>query len=455
MAKGYLQIPDWFPWENQGGGVAVADLTGTGQQDLVVMMVDNPPGQNSGLYRIGRNIDATGIPNGGWTGWIPVPDWFPWENQGAAVAIADLDKNGKQDLVVFMIDHPPGGNQGYYRLATGLKDDGGLAGPWGPWIPIPDWFSWQNQYGSIALADLDSDGNLELIVFMVDHPGNQANRGLYRIGRKLDAAGNVTGGWTPWLDVPGWFSWVNQGAGVAIADTQGSGKNALIVFQIDGAIQQKQAFYKIGLDIDINGNVAGGWLPNPGPAGQANISWLGVPAWFAWENQGGGIAAMLSNGKLAMVVMMIDDPPGQNAGYYRILPLDKDPQRDGQWDVQTFHSGVVAVHAALLPNSKVLLFAGSGSSFNRFSSPDFGDVAKGIYMSVVWDPAVEPPNNFFHPNTLIATDNRPFDFFCGGDSFLADGRLLSAGGTVGYRTAAVGTPPCLTHRVRHGRLPAK
>jgi hypothetical protein len=40
-----------------------------------------------------------------------------------------------------------------------------------PWIQIPDWFSWKNQLGSIALPDLDGDGNLELIVFMIDQPG--------------------------------------------------------------------------------------------------------------------------------------------------------------------------------------------------------------------------------------------------------------------------------------------
>jgi hypothetical protein len=51
---------------------------------------------------------------------------------------------------------------------------------------------------------------------------------------------------------------------------------------------------------------------------------------------------------------------------------------------------------------------------------------------VVWDPQALPPNNFFHPNTILAADGRPFDFFCGGDSFLPDGRLLSAGGTVAY-----------------------
>jgi hypothetical protein len=133
-----------------------------------------------------------------------------------------------------------------------------------------------------------------------------------------------------------------------------------------------------------------------------------------------------------MVVMMIDNPPGQNGGYYRILPLNQDPTRDGQWELLSFHSGVVAVHAALLPTGRVLFFAGSGSSANRFASPDFGNVAKGIFTSVVWDPQAQPPNNFLHPNTIFAADGRPFDFFCGGDSFLPDGRLLSAGGTVAY-----------------------
>ena len=78
MAAGYLQVPDWFSFENQGGGVAVADLGGTGQQDLLLLMVDNPPGKNNGFYRVGRNIDALGNPLGGWTPWVGVPDWFSW-----------------------------------------------------------------------------------------------------------------------------------------------------------------------------------------------------------------------------------------------------------------------------------------------------------------------------------------------------------------------------------------
>jgi Domain of unknown function (DUF1929) len=419
VPKDYLQIPDWFSVENQGGGIAVADLSAQGHNDLIAFMVDNPAGVNRGVFRIGRNLDAVGNAVDGWTAWFDVPDWFSFENQGANIAVADIDRDGKQDLVVFMIDNPPGQNAGFYRVGKALDVNGNVNGGWGPWIAIPDWFSSENQYGAITLADLDGDGALELIVFMIDNPPG-INRGLYRIGHKLDANGNVTGGWTPWTDVPDWFSWENQGAGVLVADLTNSGRNDLVVFQIDGALDQNQAFYRIGSGLDTNGNVTG-WSP-----------WLGAPSWFAWENQGGGIAALHRNGKPQMAVMMIDNPPGQNAGYYRLLPLDVDPSRDGSWEMLSFHSGVLAVHAALLRTGKVLFFAGSGSSATRFASPDFGNMAKQVYTSVVWDPQAAAPNNFDHPPTLVAADHRPFDFFCGGDTCLPDGRLLSAGGTQGY-----------------------
>ena len=39
MPKGYLEIPDWFAFENQGGNVATTDLNGNGQQDVVVTVL--------------------------------------------------------------------------------------------------------------------------------------------------------------------------------------------------------------------------------------------------------------------------------------------------------------------------------------------------------------------------------------------------------------------------------
>jgi hypothetical protein len=413
----YQPIPDWFSFENQGAGLAAGDLSGTGRHDIVVLAVDAPPAQKRGVFRVGRGVDSRGVATAGWSAWTDVPDWFSFENAGAGVALADIDGDGRLDLVVLMIDNPPGKNQGYYRVGKRLDANGVVSGGWGPWIPVPDWFSFENAHGDIALADLDGDGRQELVVFMVDDaPG--LNRGVYRVGAKLDADGNVTGGWSEWRDVP-WFSWENQGAGIALLDLENDGRPDLLVFQVDNPPEQNQAFWRAGRHLQTNGDVDGWSL------------WHGVPAWFAWENQGASIAAR-RNGRPEMVVLMVDNPPGQNAGYTNVLPLDLVPARDGRWEVLPFHSGVLAVHAALLPGGRVLFFAGSGSSAVRFQAAEFGDVTK-VPTSVVWDPSsAAPAGAFGHPATLVAANGRPFDFFCGGDTFLGDGRLLSAGGTGHY-----------------------
>jgi hypothetical protein len=415
MVNVFRPIPDWFSWDNQGGGIAVGSLDGDGTQDLVVLMVNNPDGQNQGLYRVGKRLDDTGQVTGGWSPWVSVPDWFSHDNQGANLALADLDHDGRQDLVVAMVDNPDGQNRGLFRIGQ-LDPSGTVTGGWTPWIDVPDWFSWENQGIGVAVTPPNQQGNHDLVVFMVDN-GVQGNRAIYRLGRNLDVNGNVTG-WTPWFDVPDWFSWENQGCGIAVADLDMDGGRDLIVGNIDNPVGQNQAFYRIGKNLGDDGSLAGGWGP-----------WLGVPNWFAWENQGGGIAVAKIDNRQRLFAFMIDSPPQQNAGLYEMVDLDHDPGSEGSWEVLSFHSGVLAVHAGLLPKGKVLFFAGSGSSATRFNSPLFGDEHRGIFTSVVWSP---PGNTFSHPPTLRTPNHRPFDFFCGGDTFLPDGRLLSAGGTLDY-----------------------
>jgi hypothetical protein len=413
----FFGVPDWFSHENQGGGIAVASLTGA-EPDVVVLAVDGPPGQNRGIYRVGRALDADGDVTGDWSAWVDVPDWFSHQNQGADIALADLIGNGDHDLVVAMIDSPPGQNRGLFRIGRSLTPDGAVTGGWTPWIDIPDWFSWENQGIAVAVTDPDPTGRVDLIVCAVDN-GPEVNRGIYRVGRQLQADGTVQS-WTPWIDVPDWFSWENAGCGVAVLPPQAGpvGSHDLAFFMIDNAVGQNQAFYRIAKEVGDDGEPAGGWGP-----------WRGVPFWFSWENQGGAIATARIEDERKLFAFMIDQPPGQNSGGYQVLDLDSDPSKAGQWELLPFHSGVLAVHAALLPHGQVLFFAGSGSSATRFNSPLFGDEDEGIFTSVVWTP---PDNKFEHPATLRTVDGRPFDFFCGGDAFLPDGRMLQAGGTLAY-----------------------
>src|SRR2546430_16587383 len=88
MTKKYLQIPDWFSVDNQGGGIAVADVDADGRQDLFVVTVDKPGGQNRGIYRMGSALDAAANVTAGGTQWIDVPDGVSWD-QCAAVSVAE------------------------------------------------------------------------------------------------------------------------------------------------------------------------------------------------------------------------------------------------------------------------------------------------------------------------------------------------------------------------------
>jgi hypothetical protein len=90
----------------------------------------------------------------------------------------------------------------------------------------------------------------------------------------------------------------------------------------------------------------------------------------------------------------------------------------GTWRVNSKPMPVPAVHVALLHTGKVLLVAGSAAN-----EPDFD---AGTFRTSIWDPET---NTFSSVST-------PWDAFCAGHAFLPDGRLLVAGGTTAYPSAA-------------------
>ena len=423
-------IPDWTSSENDGANVAAADLDQDGTPELILLRIDHPtPGPNRGFYRVGKKLDANGIISGGWGPWIEVPDWGANENQGGGIAVADFGAAGL-GLVVFQVQHRvPGPNTGLFRVGRKLDANGNVTGGWTPWMAVPNWISWRDQGGAIAVSDIDSDGTPDLVVFHIDdfHTDHPAlpNKGFYRVGMKLTPDGNVNA-WTDWIPVD-WFSWFNQGAGVAIADLDGNGRPEIIVFQIDDPPGENAGFYRVGWNLDKRGIIQGGWGP-----------WVRIDRWGSWEDQGGGMAlASFGAGRPKAVIFHVDSRVGPNAGLFAVtdLTLDIDLAKvKGVWRLLPYFSEVLPVHAAMLHTGKVLFFAGSGNSAFRFFSRDFGNEAKQIFTSVVWDPTknVFDQNTFDHPPTLRRADLSVIDFFCCGHTFLGDGKILVGGGTEDY-----------------------
>ncbi len=255
MASSWNQVPNWTSFENQGGGVAVVDLDGDGRPELIVLRVDHPtPGPNQAFYRVGKSLDGNGLVTGGWGNWIEIPNWGSVEDQGSGLAVADLDKDGRPELIVLHVEHQtPGPNRGQYRIGKGLDAQGNVTGGWGNWIDVPGWNADADEGAALAIGDVDGDGSLDLVVFhMMDvtvPDPNRPNKGFYRLGKAIDGNGVVTGGWGDWIEVD-WFSWSNQGAGLALADLDGNNRPELIVFQVDNPPGLNSGFYRIGWNLE-------------------------------------------------------------------------------------------------------------------------------------------------------------------------------------------------------------
>lgn len=287
----------------QGGGAAIADLNNNGTPDLVVFMLKYVDTGNQAHYRIGWDLDQNGVP-ASWQEPQSIP-WWGNNQQGAGIAAADINRDGLQDLVVFKIDNPYTqiANQGYYRV--GFNTGGGNAFQWTDARLIPGWFGGESEGGGAALGDFNRNGVPDLVLLVVDNPpGN--NGGYYHIGWDLDENGHPAS-WGKHLPMP-WFGGEQQGGGISCADMNGDGVDDLVVFMVDNPSGPNTGYSGV-VYLDESGGTTSATGLHP------------ISGWFGEESGGAGAAAADLNGNGApdLTVFFIDNPPGDNLGYYRTI----------------------------------------------------------------------------------------------------------------------------------------
>jgi hypothetical protein len=150
-----------------GGGADIADIDRNGVPDLVLMSVDDPQGANSFRYFIGWNLNANGQP-ASWSGKFQL-DGLGYDNSGGGLALGDLDGNGQPEMVLMAIDNPAGPNSFWYRIGRNL-DQGGNAASWTGNIAAPFTVGDLSSGGGAALADLNGNGKPDLVLMDIDSP---------------------------------------------------------------------------------------------------------------------------------------------------------------------------------------------------------------------------------------------------------------------------------------------
>lgn len=268
--------PGSIGWETQGLGIAVADVSDNGQADLIMMWVDNPGGANSIHYQIGWDMNQTGVVTGGWSPSHRVPAEVAAEVQGADLAVADLDGDGRPELIVAYVT---GGTSPrlYYRIGWRLDTQGRVTGGWSDSIPVPNWTTQPVRGVGVAVADLNDDQKPDIVLLTIE-PQGSTSRAVYRIGRRINGRGQVIGGWAPPKEVGGGtLPADHHGAGIAVVDVTGTRRADLVLFHLANTAGENSGWYRVGWDLDHNG-IAERWSTDAPVAG-----------WFGDSNQGAAI----------------------------------------------------------------------------------------------------------------------------------------------------------------------
>jgi hypothetical protein len=266
------QSPPFHAGAN-GLGAALADLSGNGRPDLIVFTVEPGPAGREGVYRIGRDLAPDGTVTGGWSPRFVLPDSMP-DVTACDIAVADLDRDGRPELIVGYAS----AGQVSYRVGWGLAADGSVGRGWGLTQGVEQVPAGPVHALGIAAADtVGDDDRIDLVVATAERVGAQ-DRLTYRVGREVNRRGLVRGGWTGPGTVGGTGPLTHQGLGVAIADFTGSRRPDLVVFRLESHHEEDRAVVRVGFDLDADGQP----------------DWWGrdftVPAWGDWSSGGAAVA---------------------------------------------------------------------------------------------------------------------------------------------------------------------
>lgn len=234
---------------NQGAGVAIGDIDKNGRPDMILMGIDNPKGKNNFWYKVLYDIDENGYYSKESS--ILSISAEGWENSGGDIALCDLNNNGILDMVLLCTDKPTTAGRAYrwYYVAYDLKPDG-------HYNSLSS-LNTNNELGffydgaGIDICDINKNGTPDLLMMVYDAPEGE-NSFRYQIAFDLQSNGNYLS-LSPVYEVPG-LGHDGDGAGVAVGDIDNNGTLDILFMALDAPSGKDKFVYEILPDIDKYGN---------------------------------------------------------------------------------------------------------------------------------------------------------------------------------------------------------
>lgn len=234
---------------NQGAGVAIGDIDKNGRPDMILMGIDNPKGKNNFWYKVLYDIDENGYYSKESS--ILSISAEGWENSGGDIALCDLNNNGILDMVLLCTDKPTTAGRAYrwYYVAYDLKPDG----HYNSLSSLNTFYELGFFYdgAGIDICDINKNGTPDLLMMVYDAPEGE-NSFRYQIAFDLQSNGNYLS-LSPVYEVPG-LGHDGDGAGVAVGDIDNNGTLDILFMALDAPSGKDKFVYEILPDIDKYGN---------------------------------------------------------------------------------------------------------------------------------------------------------------------------------------------------------
>lgn len=234
---------------NQGAGVAIGDIDKNGRPDMILMGIDNPKGKNNFWYKVLYDIDENGYYSKESS--ILSISAEGWENSGGDIALCDLNNNGILDMVLLCTDKPTTAGRAYrwYYVAYDLKPDGHYNSLSS--LNTKDELGFFYDGAGIDICDINKNGTPDLLMMVYDAPEGE-NSFRYQIAFDLQSNGNYLS-LSPVYEVPG-LGHDGDGAGVAVGDIDNNGTLDILFMALDAPSGKDKFVYEILPDIDKYGN---------------------------------------------------------------------------------------------------------------------------------------------------------------------------------------------------------
>jgi len=238
-------------YDSSGGGVAISDLNKNGKPDLILLCADKPVKGPAGLC---YRVVYDLKSDGSYTSIssIKTTPAMGDSYDGADIDICDINGNGIPDLLLMTYDNPEGMNNFRYQIAYDLNGVGNYQSL-SPLYGVSG-VGHLGEGAGVAVGDIDRNGTLDIVFMALDAPGESSNRFVYRVLPDIDKYGASYSPLSDAVWLPTSLSPCQRsgGAGCCLYDIDNNGFLDVVFMAINNDVLGRNNTWKYSIGNNLN-----------------------------------------------------------------------------------------------------------------------------------------------------------------------------------------------------------